>query len=520
MKTNRRLATAASLALITPWTLVAWCLWLDGTTGAVLAQSTNRLTLEELRRARLPDVVLQSATNVSPDRLKNPQAAPYVEVKGTIGGSIRFELLLPENWNGRFVMGGGGGFVGSVQNAARDSVNRGYATVGTDTGHEYQPGYMAGWALDNLEAQLNFGYLAVHRTAEVAKALIRAHYGTDAAHSYFVGCSRGGGQAMMEAQRFPNDFEGIVAGAPAFDWTGIAATMVTIAQTLYPNPEHLDSTVLTKETLQKLQAAILEQCDAQDGLKDGVVADPVSVHFDLNAVPGLTDEQKKAIQAIYEGAHNANGPIAPGYTPGAECDPDQWIAWLVGPVPALLKDHAPDLTFAFGTQVFKYLVFNNPDWDYSKYDFSNFKKDTRLAASFLNATNPDLDAFKARKGKLILWHGWADPALPAQATVDYYRQVQAHDPGANEYCRLFMVPGCLHCGGGPGAADVDWLSVIVDWVEQGKAPDKLIASKRQQGGTVITRPLFPYPQYAVYSGSGDPNKAENFTAKVSPAAPH
>lgn len=520
MKTNRRLATAVSLALITPWTLVAWCLWLDGTTGAVLAQSTNRLTLDEFRRVHLPDVVLQSATNVAPDRQKNPQATPYVEVKGTIGGNIRFELLLPENWNGRFVMGGGGGFVGSVQNAARDSVNRGYATVGTDTGHEYQPGYMAGWALDNLEAQLNFGYLAVHRTAEVAKALIRAYYGADAAHSYFVGCSRGGGQAMMEAQRYPNDFEGIIAGAPAFDWTGIAATMVAIAQALYPNPEHLDSTVLTKEALQKLQAAILEQCDAQDGLKDGVVADPASVHFDLNAVPGLTDEQKKAIQVIYEGAHNANGPIASGYTPGAECDPDQWIAWLVGPVPALLKDHAPDLSFAFGTQVFKYLVFNNPDWDYSKYDFSNFKKDTQLAASFLNATNPDLDAFKARKGKLILWHGWADPALPAQATVDYYRQVQAHDPGASEYCRLFMVPGCLHCGGGPGAADVDWLSVIVDWVEQGKAPDKLIASKRQQGGTVITRPLFPYPQHAVYSGSGDPNKAENFIAKASPAALH
>src|SRR6266853_4883550 len=171
-------------------------------------------------------------------------------------------------------MGGGGGFVGTSQNGARDSVNKGYATVGTDTGHESQPGYMATWAQDNLEAQLNFGYLAVHRTAEVAKAVIRAYYRAEIVDCYFIGCSRGGGQAMMEAQRYPQDFDGIVAGAPAFNWTGFAATMVSIAKALYPNPNHLDSTVLTKEALQKLQAAILEQCDQQDGLKDGIIEDP------------------------------------------------------------------------------------------------------------------------------------------------------------------------------------------------------------------------------------------------------
>ncbi len=485
-----------------------------GGVASTPAQSTNRLTVEALREVRLPDVTLQSATSIVPDRQKNPRGTVYIEVKGTIGGSIRFELLLPENWNGRFVMGGGGGFVGTVQNAARDSVNQGYATVGTDTGHEWQPGYMAGWAKDNLEAQLNFGYLAVHRTAEVAKALVRAYYGKDTTYCYFVGCSRGGGQAMMESQRYPKDFDGIVAGAPAFNWTGFAASMVAIAQALYPNPAHLDTNVLSKEALQKLQSAILEQCDAQDGVKDGIIADPAAVHFDLSKVPGLTDEQKKAIQAIYEGARNAKGLISPGYTAGAECDPDQWMAWLVGPVPQLLsKDHVPDLTFAFSTQVFKYLVFNNPDWDYSKYDFSQFEKDTRLAASFLNATNPDLDAFKARKGKLILWHGWADPALPALATVDYYRQVLAHDPGAGDYCRLFMVPGCLHCGGGPGAADVDWLSVVADWVERGKAPDLIVASRHEQGKVVMTRPLFPYPQVAVYGGTGDPKNAESFKTK-------
>jgi hypothetical protein len=205
----------------------------------------------------------------------------------------------------------------------------------------------------------------------------------------------------------------------------LAANAVAIQKVLYPSPEHLDQTALDKEALGKLQQAIIDQCDAQDGLKDGVVQDPPSAHFDLSKVAGLTDEQRKSIEAIYAGARNdGKGLIYPGYTPGAECDPQQWILWIVGPLPSLAKDHAPDLMFAFGTQIFKYLVFNNPDWNYATYDFSNFAGDTRLAASFLDATNVNLDGLKARKGKLIIWHGWADPALPPQATINYYRQVQ------------------------------------------------------------------------------------------------
>jgi feruloyl esterase len=476
------------------------------------AQQTNHLTLESLRQLRLPDVVLESATPVVPASSGSIRTAA-VKVAGVIGGNIRFELWLPDSWNGRFVMGGGGGFVGTVQNSALDSVNHGYATVGTDTGHEWQPGYSAGWALDNLEAQVNFGYLAVHRTAEVAKALIRSYYGADATHSYFTGCSRGGGQAMMEAQRYPLDFDGIVAGAPAFDWPGLAANAVSIQKALYPDAAQLDKTVLDQAALQKLQQAILEQGDAQDGLKDGIVQDPLSVHFDLSKVSGLTGEQRKAVEAIYAGARNDQGLIYPGYTPGAECDPGQWILWIVGPVPQFAKDHAPDLMFAFGTQIFKYLVFNNPDWDYSTYDFSKYARDTRLAASCLDATNANLDGLKARQGKLILWHGWADPALPPQATINYYRQVEARDPNAADYCRLFMVPGCLHCGGGPGASDVDWLSIIADWVEHGHPPDKVIASKSGDSQIEMTRPLFRYPATAIYKGSGDPKSADSFVAK-------
>lgn len=484
------------------------------------AESIEHISLEELRAVRLPDVQIESAAAITSDQ-KNPAAKAYIQVKGVIGGTIRFELLLPDQWNQRFVMGGGGGFVGSIQNMARDSVHRGFATVGTDTGHEAEPGYLAGWAFNNVEAQLNFGYLAVHRTAEVAQALIRAYYRSGPKHSYFVGCSRGGGQAMMESQRYPQDFDGIVAGAPAFNWTGFAATMVSIARALYPDPAHLESAPLTREVLQKLQQAILEQCDAEDGLKDGIIQDPAAVHFQLTKVAGLTEEQRNAIEAIYMGASKDLGEMAPGYPRGAECDPDQWIAWLVGPIPQMVaRDHVPDMTFAFGTQVFKYLVFDDPDWDYSKYNFSHFEKDTRLAASFLNAMDPKLAGFRARNGKLILWHGWADPALPAQATAQYYQKVLAWDPDAAKYCRLFMIPGCLHCGGGPGASEIDWLSVIVNWVENNQVPDKLIAGKSEQGKRTMTRPLFPYPQRAMYKGTGDPNSAESFESKPPPAMAH
>lgn len=495
------------------YVLVSLTVLLAGTTASS-GQATNRLGVDAVRQLRLPDVVLESVKSV-PQSSENPKA--YLQLNGVIGTSIRFELLLPEDWNGRFVMGGGGGFVGTVQNMARGSVNIGYATVGTDTGHHDESGYLAGWAIDNLEAKVNFGHLAVHRTAEVAKALIRDYYGSDSKYSYFVGCSRGGGQAMMEAQRYPRDFDGIVAGAPAFNWTGLAAMSVAIAQALYPDPAKLDHPVITKESLERLQASIIEQCDAQDGLKDGVVQDPPATHFDLSKVPGITEEQRKAFEIIYRGTFNGNAQIYPGYSAGAECDPNQWITWITGPMPSMVaKDKVPDLMFAFGTQIWKGLIFNDPDWDYSRYNFASFARDTRLAASFLNATSPNLDAFKARKGKLIIWHGWADPALPAQATVDYYRLVEAHDPNAAEYCRLFMVPGCLHCGGGPGASDVDWLSTIADWVERSRPPDKVIASKPESGNTRITRPLVPYPRYAAYNGTGDTKSAESFVAK-SPA---
>ncbi|CAN5151879.1 hypothetical protein BH23BAC1_BH23BAC1_41220 [soil metagenome] len=218
------------------------------------------ITCEELKNLKLPDVRISEVVKIE-------TGTSHCKVLGTIGKEINFELLLPTLWNGRFVMGGGGGFVGSIQNMARSSVDSGYATAGTDTGHQAD-GLKADWALNNMERQVNFGHLAVHRTAEVSKALISHFYCSDAEYSYFIGCSRGGGQAMMEAQRYPEDFDGIVAGAPAFNWPANGAEFIQNSQTIYPNPARLNEPVITKENLQLLQALILNYCDVNDGVKE------------------------------------------------------------------------------------------------------------------------------------------------------------------------------------------------------------------------------------------------------------
>ena len=489
--------------------LISPTLFLLYVTSSAFAAASPVLSASDIQNLALPDLRIEAVQYHDGSAPNGGAHVAHLDVEGVIGGSIRFELLLPDEWNGRFAMGGGGGLVGSVQNSARGSVNDGFATVGTDTGHQ-AAGTDGSWALDNLEALVNFGHVAIHRTSEVAKAIIRAYYGEAPQNSYFVGCSRGGGQALMEAQRYPNDFGGIVSGAPAFDWMGIAALGVQIAQTLYPDPANMEEAPLTSKDLNLLYAAVMKQADAQDGLKDGIIDDPIGAQFDLSKVEGLSDQQRTAIQVIYDGPRNADGPIYPGIPIGAEGGVGGWYQWLVGPIPDLVN-----LSYAFSTNISKYFVFNDADWDYSTYNFANWKSDTHLAATVLSATDPDLDAFAARGGKLILWHGWADAALPAPATTAYYQEVLKRDKSATQYVRLFMVPGCYHCGGGPGVSEVDWLKIVVKWVEDGVPPRRVVAKK--SGNTPMTRPLFPYPSRAKYRGSGDPNNADSFI-EFSPSA--
>jgi feruloyl esterase len=474
----------------------------------VAAQDPGHAECSHLVILKLPDVKVSQATSV-PAAAAGAIRAAHCRVRGVIGTEIAFELLLPDRWNHKFFMGGGGGYVGTVQNQAQATVNLGYATAGTDTGHRGSP-IDASWALDNIERRTNFGFLAVHRTSEVAKAIVRAYYGAEIARNYFSGCSRGGGQALMEAQRYPDDFDGIVAAAPAFDWTGIAAQYIKDAQAVFPDPRRLATPMFTPATLKSIETQILDRCDALDGVKDGVMEDPRRCRVDVSTLTGLTGAQKVALRKIYAETANREGTIYPAQPFGGEGEPQGWQAWITGLTPQS-SEQGPSLRFAFGTQFFKYLVFNDPSWDYSRYDLSSWRRDTKFASTYMDATNPDLDAFKARGHKLILWHGWSDPALTALASIRYYEEVRARDPSVQDFFRLFMAPGVLHCGGGPGPDSADWFGAIAEWVESGKAPARVAARKMANGAVVRTRPLCAYPQHAQYRGSGSTDDADSFT---------
>ncbi len=456
----------------------------------------------------LPDVKITESVAV-PAASTGVLRAPHCRVTGVIGTEIRFSLLLPDTWNRKFMMGGGGGFVGRIDNQAQASVNAGFATVGTDTGH--QGGLTdASWALDHLERQVNFGYLAVHRTAEVAKAIVRSFYGSPAARAYFSGCSNGGRQALMEAQRFPDDFDGIVAGAPAADFVGIAAQFIKDMQAVFPDQS--TSPMFPAETLKSIERQVIEKCDALDGLTDGLMEDPRRCKLDVAALSGLTDVQRTALKRVYAETPGKPGATYPAQPVGGEGEGAGWATWITGG--GQTTPQGPSLRYGFGTQFFKSFVFNDPSWDYHRYDTTNARRDARQAATILNATNPDLDAFKAKGHKLLMWHGWSDPALTALGTTQYYEEVQRRDAGLRDYFRLFMMPGVLHCFGGPGPDNADWSSAIVDWVENGRAPDRVIARKLGPGGAVTrTRPLCPYPQHAVYNGSDSTDDAGSFACR-------
>jgi pimeloyl-ACP methyl ester carboxylesterase len=465
-----------------------------------------------LTRLELPDVTITEAVAVAAPTAGTIKVA-HCRVAGVSQRDIRFSLLPPDTWNQKFMMGGGGGFAGSIDNQALASVNLGYATVGTDTGHQAFA-TNASWALNDVERQINFGYLAVHRVAEVSKAILRRHYGSRETRAYFSGCSNGGRQALMAAQRYPDDFDGIVAGAPAADFTGIGAQFIKDIQAAFPDPANVSTPPFPPETLKSIESQIVEKCDAIDGATDGLLTDPRECKVDIASLTGLSDVQKSALKKIYGETKAGAEVVYPGQPFGGEGELAGWSTWISGVNAMILKaQHAPSLRFAFGTEMFKNFIFGDPNWDYSRYDLSKFRKDTALASTYLNATNPNLDAFKGKGRKLVIWHRWSDPALTALGTIRYYDQVEARDPNVRDYARLFMMPGVLHCFGGPGPDTVDWASVIDHWVERDQAPDRVIARKTASGTTTRTRPLCPYPQRAVYNGGGSMDEESSFTCK-------
>ncbi len=494
--------------------LVAAILWHSGATGKSPADSTRTpcYSCESLLQLYLPEVRIDSAA-IEKNRDPAASSQRICRVLGTIGKEIAFELMLPEQWNQRFVMGGGGGFVGTIMNRARHMAGDGYATVGTDTGHR---GSDAAWGLNDMERQLNFGHAAVHRTAQTARAIIRHFYGLFPKYSYFIGLSRGGGQAMMEAQRYPEDFDGIVAGAPAFNWAGMAAKFILNTRALYPSAGST-TPVVTKENLALLQKMILDRCDGNDGVRDGILNNPLQCDFDLDQLPHcrgdapgadcFTSAQIEAIRTIYSAAGTGDKLVHAGFPWGGENEKTGWLPAITGPN----KGSSPYRSGQefFGMETFKYLIFNNPHWDPQAYSWDRVYEDTRYAAAYLNATSTDYSAFRERGGKMIWYQGWIDPLISASDLLRHYQLARTGDPGLEDYIRLFMLPGVTHTGGnGPGKAD--WFSHIRDWVEKGIAPERVIVSRTENGKTTMSRPVFPFPRTAVYKGTGNPDHESSY----------
>ena len=458
--------------------------------------------------AALGDLRLPDTTVATVESLDEP--VRHCKLTGTIGREIGFSVWLPADWNGSFVMGGGGGFVGSIQNQALGLgvLQRGYATAGTDTGHQSKSqGIDGSWALNNLDRLVNYGHLAVHRVTETAKHIVERHYAAAPTRSYFAGCSNGGRQALMSAQRYPGDFDVILAGAPAHDFAGTAAAFLDVTRHMYPSMDDLSAPLLTPEDRQTLARAVLARCDTLDGLEDGILNDPRDCDFDpgnLDLPPGKI----AAIRAIYDGPRAKDGQIHVGWPFGGEDEDGGWGGWLAGPgqrAPNL----PPSMAFGFGVEVMRHMVEHDPGWRYEGFDLSGFRHRFRTAAATLSATDPNLDAFRKNGGKLLIYHGWSDAALSALASIEYVDAVYKRDESARDDVRLFLMPGVLHCAGGPGPWVVDIIQAAEQWDESGTAPDVLTAGFAEGGGG---RPLCAYPQRLTYVG-GDGRAPSSFECR-------
>jgi feruloyl esterase len=478
---------------------------------AVAAVPAMAAPCESLSTLKLANTTITSAQVVPAGATgggRGAAAAPmpaYCRVQATISPTsdsvIKVEVWMPSTgWNGKFQGVGNGGWSGSIGTAAlQTAVRRGYAAASTDTGHE---GGSASFAMGHPEKLTDFAYRAVHEMTEKGKAITAAFYDTAARYSYFVGCSAGGKQALKAVQMYPADYDGVVAGSPGVNWSGRALLSVWVGQAQAQNN-------LPQAKWSVLNTAALAACDANDGVKDGVIENPKQCKFDPqvtqckagDAPDCLTAAQVETAKKIYGPVTNSRTkqPLVAGFSPGSELN---WNT-MAGATP-----------FGPGVDLFKYVVFSDANWDFKTLNWDSHVDQTLKTSASMDALNPDLKAYFDRGGKIISYHGWADPQISPGSTVDYYDSVLAKMGGASkvqENFRLFMVPGMNHCQGGLGTDVFDSLTALENWVEKKEAPASILASRTQ--APVRTRPLCPYPQVATYKGSGSTDEAANFTCK-------
>jgi feruloyl esterase len=523
----RRLAAALAAALVPLIAQVATPAASAGTSCANLAALT------------IPNVTIRSANAVpagpftppgaviAPDgtsRAGTPITLPaFCRVEATArptsDSDIKFEVWIPpaEAWNGKFQGVGNGGYQGSISYAAMAlALRRGYATASTDTGHT---GDDMKFGQGHPEKLIDYGHRAIHVMTESAKLIVRDASGRFADKSYFVGCSAGGQQALSEAQRYPEDYDGIVAGDPANN--RIRQTFAFLHSWIATHDKD-GKPIIPQAKLALLTKSAVEACDGIDGLKDGIIDDPRRCHFDpakLLCKAGdeptcLTAAQVDAAKKTYDGVKNAKGEqIFTGWTRGSEGFGDSagqsWRAYIMDPLEPMRVGF------------FKYWLFHDPNWDYRSIDLDRDLAYAEQKLGHMAAVEKDLTPFKKRGGKLLMYTGWADPVVPPQDTVAYYDGVAKVMGGierTRDFYRFFIAPGMGHCSGGPGPNQFDHLTALEQWVEKGVAPDKLIATHSTAGKIDRTRPLCLYPQVARWKGTGSSDDAANFTCVAPPAA--
>jgi hypothetical protein len=455
------------------------------------------------------------------------KAPAFCRVTGMLSPEIAFEVALPAQWNGRFYMIGNGGFAGdSLDNPGRlaqrnEALKLGFAFAQTNTGHDSRKEPGASFVMSNPQKAIDYAYRAVHLTAVTAKNITKAYYGQRIAHAYWDSCSNGGRQGLIEAQRFPDDFDGVIANSPWVDQTGFTVGALW-------NQKALSGVALTPAKLAMVAEHVMAKCDAVDGLKDGLIDDPRKCDFNpTRDVPAcaagedgadcLTPQEAEAMEKVYSGPTSNGKPFFPGYMIGSEAvvtslfgggSGSGWLNVIVSPAPG--RDPAD---FALGEGVIRYLAPKppQPDYDYKTFDYD---RDIHLLdawSKLADAKNPDLAKFRKRGGKLLMTYGWADPILQPLVGVNYYEAALAKNgPDTPQFFRLFMAPGMGHCGGGIGPDRHDGMTAMIDWVEKDKAPDTMIASRVEDGKVVRTRPLCVYPKVARYSGQGSIDDAANF----------
>ena len=489
--------------------------------------SITAATCESLQSLSLPETTILSAalvpagpfTTTPASATQKPQTfqipVEACRVTGVIKPQVNFEVWMPaSNWNGKFQGVGGGGFAGVISYGAMvTALGRGYATASTDTGHNTPGG---SWALNRPDLILDYAYRAIHEMTVRSKEIVKTFYGNAPRLSYFAGCSTGGRQGLMEAQRFPADYDGIVAGAPANYFTHLMAGTLWNAIATMKEEARLSPAKFTV-----LNKGALAACDAGDGVTDGLITNPPACKFDPGTLlcngtetdACLTAPQVEAARKIYAGSTHPQSKkkVFPGMAAGGE------ITWTAT---------AGQQPFGIPSDFYKYFVYSNPAWDWKQFDFD---KDVKLAdekfAKLLNAVDPDLDKFKKRGGKLIMYHGWNDQLIQPGNSIDYFTSVQKKmgEKDTDDFARLFMAPGMQHCAGGVGPNTFNAVAALEEWVEKSTKPAQIIASHTSGGLPTVasakvgvvdrTRPLCPYPQVASYKGAGSFDEAASFVCK-------